>query len=144
MDNPKKNIQKNPKPGSVVYCEMSNVEDVDFLLVSQKVDKGCATPCQYRLAFYKPQNAPFRDGSFAEVDLPLNAIAQLTFEQCYNYYNWIGSIRVPAVLQYSRKLANLNGEYVGSSVNVIDFKGELVHDLMLKPEYRNVEGDKEL
>ena len=48
---------------------------------------------------------------------------------------------MPAVLQYSKKLAKFNGEYVGSSVNVIDFKGELVYDLKLKPEYRNVEED---
>ena len=53
MNNPKKNVQKNPTPGSVVYCEMSNQEAIDFLLIPQKVDKGCATPCQYRLAFYK-------------------------------------------------------------------------------------------
>ena len=48
----------NPKPGSVIYCEMSNWEAVDFMLVSHKVDESsCASPCQYRLVFYKPQNA---------------------------------------------------------------------------------------
>ena len=55
MNNPEKDIQKDPKPGSVVYCEMSNQEAIDFLLIPHKVevDKGFATPCQYRLAFYK-------------------------------------------------------------------------------------------
>lgn len=79
MNKPKENVQKNPRPGSVVYCEVSNYEAIDFFLVSQKVDNGCVTPCQYSLGFYKAQTAPFRNGSFYAVDLPLNAIAQLTY-----------------------------------------------------------------
>lgn len=40
-------------------------------------------------------------------------MAQLTYEQCYNYFNYQGSIAVPAALQYASKLKRLMGNIKG-------------------------------
>lgn len=37
--------------------------------------------------------------------VPHQALKILTYEQCYNYPNWAGSIRFPAPLQKANKLA---------------------------------------
>jgi hypothetical protein len=31
-----------------------------------------------------------------------------TYEQCYNYFNYKGALKVPAYIQYARKLANFS------------------------------------
>ncbi len=49
---------------------------------------------QYKVAY---------DSSNQEV--PDQAIKIITYEQCYNYPNWNGSIRFPATLQKANKLA---------------------------------------
>jgi hypothetical protein len=38
-------------------------------------------------------------------DIPHEALKIITYEQCYNYPNWAGSIRFPAPLQKATKLA---------------------------------------
>ncbi len=35
-----------------------------------------------------------------------------TYEQCFNYYNWEGAVRVPSALQYANKLAKLCSEHL--------------------------------
>lgn len=40
----------------------------------------------------------------------MNAIQDLCFKQCYMYYNWLGSIKIPAPVQYAHKLSNLVGD----------------------------------
>lgn len=50
----KKNETKNPPPGSVVYSQFTSMDQVDFYLVPQKIDIGCAKPCQYKLIYYHP------------------------------------------------------------------------------------------
>lgn len=49
---------------------------------------------QYKVAY---------DSSNQEV--PHEALKIITYEQCYNYPNWSGSIRFPATLQKANKLA---------------------------------------
>ena len=39
-----------------------------------------------------------------------------TYEQCFNYYNWEGAVRVPACLQCADKLSKLFGEYIGEEL----------------------------
>ena len=56
------------------------------------------------------------------MSLQLQAIAQFTYEQCYNYYNWDGVVRLPAVLQYAHKLSKLTGEHVREHVNFVDYQ----------------------
>jgi aubergine-like protein len=37
-------------------------------------------------------------------------LQELTFSQCFNYVNWTGSIKVPAVLQYAKKCVKFGAE----------------------------------
>jgi aubergine-like protein len=39
-------------------------------------------------------------------------IQMMTYKQTHLYYNWSGTVRVPAVVQYAHKLALLVGEYL--------------------------------
>lgn len=38
-------------------------------------------------------------------------LAQFTYEQCYNYFNYQGSMPVPAVLQSANKLRRLSQQF---------------------------------
>lgn len=37
---------------------------------------------------------------------------RLTYKMCHLYYNWQGTVRVPAPCQYAHKLAYLVGESI--------------------------------
>ena len=86
----------NPEPGSVVVEEMSVDDRFDFHLVAQKVTQGTSTPSHYVVAY---------DSS----KIPQEDLVRFTYEQCYNYYNWQGSVKVPAWLQCANKLSKLAG-----------------------------------
>jgi aubergine-like protein len=43
-------------------------------------------------------------------------LQELFYSQCFNYMNWSGSVRVPSVCQYSRKISTFVAE------NIKDFK----------------------
>jgi aubergine-like protein len=85
---------------------------MDFHLISQHVNNhdGTAAPTQYRIAYRN------------KYLLSEGALAQLTFEQCFNYYNWNGSVRIPAPLQCAGKLSKLVGESLRENVFKIDQK----------------------
>jgi len=89
----------NPTPGSIVFEPLSTENAYDFHLVAHKVVQGTSTPTRYRIAY---------DAS----TIPQEAIAQFTYEQCYNYPNWFGSVRLPGCLQCADKLARMVGEHI--------------------------------
>jgi aubergine-like protein len=89
----------NPDPGSVVVEEMSIDDRFDFHLVAQRVTQGTSTPSHYVVVY---------DSS----KIPQEDLIRFTYEQCYNYYNWQGSVKVPACLQCANKLSKLAGEYI--------------------------------
>jgi hypothetical protein len=43
--------------------------------------------------------------------IPDEAIKTITYEQCYNYPNWSGSIKFPETLQKANKLAKFVSMY---------------------------------
>lgn len=92
---------------------MAQNNQIDFYLVPQHVNSetGTATPAQYRLIFYKGQNCTTTEDNKNRV-LPLRALAQFTYEQCFNYYNWQGAVRIPGVMQCANKLSTLVGEHI--------------------------------
>lgn len=47
-----------------------------------------------------------------EANFPPDILQQLSYKLTYQYFNWPGSIRVPAPCQYAHKLAYLVGESV--------------------------------
>ncbi len=97
---------QNPNAGSVVFEELSVNNTIDFHLTAQKVTEGSSTPTQYRIVYYRKNKSDKAD------EIPEEAIAQFTYEQCYNYYNWSGAVRVPACLQCADKLSKLAGEHI--------------------------------
>lgn len=122
----------NPTSGSVIFCEMASHGQIDFYLVAQKVNEavGTATPTQYRLIYYKAEGQREESNkesgnststaSMEKCSLPLSALAQLTYEQCFNYDNWQGAIKIPAVLKCGDKMSTIVGEHVCASVNLVE------------------------
>lgn len=87
----------NPPPGTVIDTEATRPEWYDFFLVSQSVRQGTVAPTHYNIIY---------DSS--------NLIAEhqqrLAYKLTHLYYNWPGTIRVPAPCQYAHKLAFLVGQ----------------------------------
>lgn len=91
---------QNPSSGTVVFQEcIKDDKGYDFFLVSQNVTQGTCTPTHYHVIY-------------DDTGLTQDVIWQLTYNQCFNYFNWNGSVKVPAPLQYADKLAYLIGHYV--------------------------------
>uniref|UniRef100_A0A1I8JVL5 Uncharacterized protein n=1 Tax=Anopheles quadriannulatus TaxID=34691 RepID=A0A1I8JVL5_ANOQN len=91
--------QANAPPGTVLDNTVTRRYMFDFFLVSQTVQMGTVTPTHYIV---------LRDDSKFSPDI----LQQLSYKMCYMYYNWTGTIRVPACCQYAHKLAYLVGQSV--------------------------------
>jgi aubergine-like protein len=89
----------NPLPGTVVDHTVTRRHYYDFFLVSQLVRMGTVTPTHYIV---------LQDHGNTPPDL----IQKFAYVTTFMYYNWAGSIRVPAVCQYAHKLAQLVGQYI--------------------------------
>lgn len=84
--------------------ESLSVDDMyDFHLAAQYVTQGTCTPTLFRVAYDTSQ-------------MPHEALINFTFEQCFNYYNWEGAVRVPACLQCADKLSKLGSQYIKEDV----------------------------
>lgn len=66
----------------------------DFFIVSQCVHQGSVAPTSYNV---------IEDS----MGLPPDRMQILTYKLCHMYYNWSGTVRVPAPCQYAHKLAFL-------------------------------------
>ena len=74
-----------------------NLSRYDFFLVSQSVRQGTVNPTSYNMV---------RDTS----GLKPEHLQKLTYKLTHLYYNWPGTVRVPAPCQYAHKLALLVGD----------------------------------
>lgn len=72
----------------------------DFYLVSQSVTQGSVSPSYYNVI--KDDFYPNRP----------DVMQKLTYKLCHNYFNWSGTTRIPAVVQYAKKLALLVGQHM--------------------------------
>ena len=94
----------NVAPGTVVNKEVVSRE-YDFFIVSQQARAGTAVPNHFKVIF---NNSNMEEGHLQE----------LIYHQCFNYANWSGSIKIPAILQYAKKCARFNAEVLaGDDVN---------------------------
>ena len=64
---------------------------------------GTAKPTHYRVIY-------------DTTGLPEDAMQELVYSQCFNYFNWSGSVRVPAPVMYAHKLADLVANHLGESI----------------------------
>ncbi|XP_017405166.1 piwi-like protein 2 isoform X2 [Cebus imitator] len=86
-----------PTPGTVVDHTITSCEWVDFYLLAHHVRQGCGIPTHYVCVLNTANLSP-------------DHMQRLTFKLCHMYWNWPGTIRVPAPCKYAHKLAFLSGQ----------------------------------
>ncbi|VVC26674.1 Piwi domain,Ribonuclease H-like domain,PAZ domain [Cinara cedri] len=92
---------QNPPPGTIVDSVVTDPKKYDFFLVSQHVT---VTPTHYNV---------IED----TLKLPPDIMQRLTYKLTHMYYNWSGTVRVPAPCQLAHKLAFLTSTALKSSPN---------------------------
>nr|XP_054773093.1 piwi-like protein 2 [Lytechinus pictus] len=95
----------NPFPGMVVDHTITRQKWYDFFLVSQHVRQGTVTPTHYVVV---------HDGTKLKAD----HMQRLAYKLTHLYYNWPGTVRVPAPCQYAHKLAYLVGQNLHNEPSV--------------------------
>ncbi|XP_059192376.1 piwi-like protein 2 isoform X2 [Centropristis striata] len=90
-----------PPPGTVIDHTLTRRDWVDFFLMAHHIRQGCGLPTHY-ISLYNTAN------------LTPDHLQRLTFKMCHLYWNWPGTIRVPAPCKYAHKLAFLSGQYLHS------------------------------
>mmetsp|Transcript_34138 Transcript_34138/g.95988 ORF Transcript_34138/g.95988 Transcript_34138/m.95988 type:complete len:830 (+) Transcript_34138:88-2577(+) len=99
---PNQDRYKNPEPGTVIDTPYSRCGNMfSFYLINQAVGKGTAIPTHYVVIH-------------DTADLGPNVLQNLSYKLSFLYYNYTGSIKMPAPAQYAKKIANL----IGTSVRV--------------------------
>lgn len=86
--------QNNPPPGTVVDNCITRPERYDFFLISQSVRQGTVSPTSYNVIH-------------DTLGLDPDKIQRLTYKLTHMYFNWSGTVAVPAPCQYAHKLAFL-------------------------------------
>lgn len=94
----------NPPPGTVVDYQITHKFLYDFYLIPQTVREGTTTPAHFIVLDDENEFAP-------------DIMQSLTYKLCFMYYNWPGSVRVPAPCQYAHKLADLVGVSIKRQVS---------------------------
>jgi len=90
------NTFDNPMPGTVIDNTVTRPTRYDFYLISQSVSQGTVSPTMYNI---------IHDNTA----LPPAHHQLLAYKLTHLYFNWQGTIRVPAPCQYAHKLAYLTG-----------------------------------
>ncbi|XP_063166970.1 piwi-like protein 2 [Candoia aspera] len=85
-----------PPPGTVIDHTVTNRDWVDFYLIAHHTQQGCGIPTHYVCVRNTASLSP-------------DHLQRLTFKLCHIYWNWPGTIRVPAPCKYAHKLAFLSG-----------------------------------
>lgn len=93
----------NPPSGTLVNeSVVSNY--FDFFLCAQNVTQGTCTPTHYNVIYNTSK-------------LKEDQIERITYFQCFNYFNWMGAIRVPACAKYADLLAYSVGQILVKEPN---------------------------
>ncbi|KAF1743405.1 hypothetical protein MXB_3807, partial [Myxobolus squamalis] len=84
----------NPLPGTIVDRIITKDEYPNFYLVSQSVREGTVNPTHYIIIYNTSK-------------VSTDHIQRLSYKACHLYFNWMGTVRVPAPCQYAHKLCFL-------------------------------------
>ena len=95
----------NPSPGTIIDHGVTRKSWYDFFIVSQSVRQGCVTPTSYNVIY-------------DTTGLKADHLQRLTYKLCHLYYNWPGTVRVPAPCQYAHKIAFLTGQSLHAPAEV--------------------------
>ena len=82
----------NPPPGTTVDDVITDPLKYDFFIVSQSVKQGTVSPTSYNVIC-------------DTTGLGIDRMQLLTYKFCHMYFNYCGTVRVPAPCQYAHKLA---------------------------------------
>ncbi|KAL4436259.1 hypothetical protein ABPG74_015850 [Tetrahymena malaccensis] len=96
-------IISNPHSGTIVATEIVQ-NNFEFFMAAQNCNSGVCTPTKYTCLF---NNTNLKEDQFW----------QITYYQTFNYYNWKGPIRVPAVMKYAEKLAKFTSDTLQEIAN---------------------------
>ncbi|KAF5291921.1 hypothetical protein FQA39_LY14153 [Lamprigera yunnana] len=94
----------NPPPGTVIDDVITLPERYDFFIVSQCVRQGTVSPTSYNVLY-------------DNLGLDADKIQRLTYKLTHMYFNWSGTVRVPAPCQYAHKLAFLVAQFIHRNPN---------------------------
>jgi aubergine-like protein len=100
----------NPPPGTVLDHSVTRLKYKDFFLVPQSVNQGTVSPTHFIVL--KEQLRSDAAAAAAPVQLDATGIQKLAYRLTHMYYNWPGTVRVPAPVQYAHKLVDLVGQHV--------------------------------
>ncbi|XP_041456323.1 piwi-like protein 1 [Lytechinus variegatus] len=89
----------NPPPGTVVDDVVTKPQLYDFFIISQSVRQGTVSPTSYNVVYDTTGLKP-------------DHMQRLTYKLTHLYFNWPGTVRVPAPCMYAHKLAFLIGQSV--------------------------------
>lgn len=88
-----------PPPGTILDHTLTHRKWVDFYLMAHSIRQGCGMPTHYVCVYNTANLSP-------------DHLQRLTFKMCHLYWNWPGTIRVPAPCKYAHKLAFLSGQFL--------------------------------
>ncbi|XKL65747.1 hypothetical protein PGB90_009167 [Kerria lacca] len=89
----------NAPPGTIMDHTITRRNWYDFFLISQNVRVGTVSPTHYVVVH-------------DESGMPVDTVQKLSYKMTHLYYNWNGTVRVPAPCQYAHKLAYLVGQHM--------------------------------
>jgi len=52
---------------------------------------------------------------YSNSTLEEGVVEEFLYGQCFNYMNWTGSIKIPCVMQYAKKLSMFVGQHMGGA-----------------------------
>ncbi|XP_050839006.1 piwi-like protein 2 isoform X2 [Serinus canaria] len=87
----------SPPLGTVIDHGITSSGREDFFLLAHHSRQGCSVPTRY-ICMWNTAN------------LSSEHLQRLTFKLCHLYWNWPGTVRVPAPCKYAHKLAFLVGQ----------------------------------
>ncbi|XP_059726572.1 piwi-like protein 2 isoform X2 [Haemorhous mexicanus] len=87
----------SPPLGTVIDHSITSLGREDFFLLAHHSRQGCSIPTRY-ICMWNTAN------------LSSEHLQRLTFKLCHLYWNWPGTVRVPAPCKYAHKLAFLVGQ----------------------------------
>jgi aubergine len=94
----------NVRPGTIVDTSVTKPNWLEYYIVPQDAGQGTATPSNFNI-IYNNHSAK-SDNLFLSMD----DLQRTTFALTHLYFNWSGTIRVPAPVQYAHKCAFLLGQ----------------------------------
>jgi aubergine-like protein len=85
------------KPDTMPTSMSEMTHEQSFFLIASEANQGCANPVKYTvLRMHK--------------EVKFKGLQMLSFQLCHLYYNWTGTIRIPAPLMYATKMTKFFAE----------------------------------